>query len=42
MCGLIPTEYELSAKGAKLILQAGLLTGIGNEYSGIVSMMETK
>lgn len=42
VCGLIPTECELSAKGAELILQAGLLTEMGNEYSGIVSMMETE
>ena len=40
--GLISTECELSAKRAELILQAGLLTGMENEYSGIVSMRETE
>lgn len=42
VCNLIPTECKLSTKGAELILQAGLLTGMGNEYSEIVSMMETE
>ncbi len=40
MFGLILTEFELSAKRAELILQAGLLTRMENEYSGIVSIME--
>ena len=42
VCGLIPTDSEIPAKGAEVLLQAGLLTGMGNEYSGIVSMMETE
>ena len=39
---LISTKCELSAKGAELILQAGLLPGMENKYSGIVSMIETE
>ena len=42
VCGLIPTDSEIPAKGAEELLQAGLLTGMGNEYLGIVSMMETE
>lgn len=39
---LIPTNTEIPAKAAEVLLQAGLLTGMGNEYSSIVSMMETE
>ena len=42
VCGLLPTDTEISAKAAEVLLQAGLLTGMENEYSSIVSMMETE
>lgn len=40
VCSLIPADFELPAKGAELLLQVGLLTGMGNEYLSIVSIME--
>lgn len=33
-------QCELTAKGAEMLLQAGLLTGMGDEYSNVVSMMK--
>lgn len=39
ICNMIPGDCELSAKGAATILQAGLLTGMGDEYSSLVSSM---
>ncbi len=42
VCGLISTDTEIPAKVAEVLLQAGLLTGMENEYSSIVSVMETE
>lgn len=42
ICNMIPGDCELSAKGAAMILQAGLLTGMGDEYSSLVSSMESE
>ena len=42
VCGLVSTDTEISAKAAGVPLQPGLLTEMENEYSSIVSMMETE
>ncbi len=42
MCGFIPTDTEIHAKAAEVLLQAGIFTGMENKYSSIVSMMETE
>ncbi len=42
VCGLVSTDTEISAKAAEVLLKAGLLTGMENEYSSIVSVMETE
>lgn len=39
---MISADCELSAKGVAMILQAGLLTGMGDEYSSIVFTMESE
>lgn len=39
-CSLIGGQCELTAKGAEMLLQAGLLTGMGDENSNVVSMMK--
>lgn len=42
ICNIIPADCKLSAKRAAMILQAGLLTGMGDEYSSLVSSMESE
>lgn len=42
VCSLIGANCELSTKGAAMLLQAGLLTGMGNEYLGVVSTIESE
>lgn len=42
ICNMIPANCELSAKGGAMILQAGLLTGIRDEYSSLVLSMESE
>lgn len=39
-CSLIGDQCELTAKGAEMLLQAGLLTGMGDEYTDVVSVMK--
>ncbi len=39
---MIPFDCELPAKGAAIILQAGILTGLGDEYLGVVSTIESE
>lgn len=41
-CSLIGKNCELPTKGAAMLLQASLLTGMGDEYSGVVSTMESE
>lgn len=42
ICNMIPTDCELSAKKAAMILQAGLFTGMGDKYLGLVLIIESE
>ena len=42
ICSLIRDKCELSSKGAQMLLQAGLLTSMGDEYSSLISTLESE
>ena len=42
VCSFIGDNCKLPAKGAKMFLKAGFFTGMGDEYSSLISTIETE
>ncbi len=42
VCSFIGDKCELPAKSAKMLLKAGFFTGMGDEYSSLISTIETE